>query len=225
LPDIPFSFAVATFMMGVAGGPHCVAMCGGACAYIQQNQTKQFDYLIFQLGRICGYASLGAVAAYSVKSLAWVSEQTATLHPLWTFFHVLVLVWGLMLLLLARQPIWADKVGKGIWARLRQAAGPSKGVFLTGMLWVLMPCGLLYSALLVASLQANPVNGAISMATFAAGSSISLILAPQLWLKLKSGISWLTDATSMRLAGLLLTLVSATAIWMDLTHQVKIWCN
>jgi len=83
----------------------------------------------------------------------------------------------------------------------------------------------LYSALLVASLQANPLNGAISMATFAAGSSISLILAPQLWLKLKSGISWLTDATSMRLAGLLLTLVSATAIWMDLTHQVKIWCN
>lgn len=212
-------------MMGVAGGPHCVAMCGGACAYIQQNQSHRYDYLIFQFGRICGYASLGAVAASSVKSLAWLSEQTASLHPVWTFFHVLVLVWGLMLLVLARQPIWADRVGKGIWARLRQSAGPSKGVFLTGMLWVLMPCGLLYSALLVASLQASPINGAVSMASFAIGSSLSLVLAPQLWLKLKSGIAWLTDEMSMRLAGLLLTLVSATALWMDLTHKVKIWCN
>lgn len=212
-------------MMGVAGGPHCVAMCGGACAYIQQNQLHRYDYLIFQFGRICGYASLGAVAASSVKSLAWLSEQTASLHPVWTFFHVLVLVWGLMLLVLARQPIWADRVGKGIWARLRQSAGPSKGVFLTGMLWVLMPCGLLYSALLVASLQASPINGAVSMASFAIGSSLSLVLAPQLWLKLKSGIAWLTDEMSMRLAGLLLTLVSATALWMDLTHKVKIWCN
>jgi len=218
------SFALATFLMGVAGGPHCIVMCGGACAYIQQNQTRPYQYLLFQVGRILGYSSLGALAASSVKGLAWMSEQTAMLHPLWTFFHVLVLGWGLMLVLIAKQPIWADTLGKQVWYKLQRVTSRCDSTFLTGVFWALIPCGLLYSALLIASLQASPQQGAISMAGFALGSSISLVVGSKLWFKLKNGIKWLTDATSMRLAGALLTTVSAIAIWMDLTHQIKIWC-
>jgi len=88
-----------------------------------------------------------------------------------------------------------------------------------------MPCGLLYSALLVASLNANAANGALSMATFSFGTSVSLMLGPLLWLKLKKGNRWMNDAVSMRLAGLLLAGVAGWAIWMDLMHQVKIWCS
>jgi len=219
------SFALATFLMGVAGGPHCIAMCGGACAYIQQNQTQQHQYLLFQLGRILGYATMGALAASSVKGLAWMSDQTAILHPLWTFFHVLVFGWGLMLVLFAKQPLWADELGRRVWERLRHITIKSHGTLLTGILWALIPCGLLYSALLIASLQASPLNGAISMAAFAVGSGLSLVVGSKLWYRLKSGIKWLGDATSMRIAGLMLTVVSVIAIWMDLTHQVKFWCT
>lgn len=218
------SFALASFLMGIAGGPHCIAMCGGMCVYIQQNQTNSSNYLLFHLGRIMGYAILGAVAAMSVKSLAWFSAQTASLHPLWTFFHTLVFAWGLLLLLFARQPVWVDAFGKNVWTKLKSATSHQRGVVITGMLWALLPCGLLYSALLVASLQANPVNGAVSMAAFAFGSSLFLVVGPVLWAKLKKGNTWLSDQLSMRLAGLFLCVVSGIAIWMDVFHQIKIWC-
>jgi uncharacterized protein len=216
---------LTTLFMGLAGGPHCIAMCGAACASLKKGQGGTYDLWKFQVGRLIGYASLGAIAAGSVKSLVWFSEQTLVLHPLWTFFHVLVFSWGLILLFYARQPIWADGFGRQIWVHVRQLSQLPGGTVVTGMLWAFMPCGLLYSALLVASLNANPLNGALSMATFAIGTSVSLMAGPWLWLKLKNGVSWLNDGVSMRIAGLLLSIVAGWAIWMDLMHQVKIWCN
>jgi uncharacterized protein len=216
---------LTTFFMGLAGGPHCIAMCGAACAGFQKGQGGTSRLVKFHIGRLIGYASLGAIAAYSVKSLAWFSSQTLALHPIWTFFHVLVFCWGLMLLTYARQPTWADNVGQSIWSRVRQLSSLPGGVLMTGMLWALMPCGLLYSGLLVASLNANALNGALSMATFAIGTSVSLMLGPILWHKLKKGGNWLNDTSSMRLAGMLLAAVAGWAVWMDLMHQVKVWCN
>lgn len=216
---------LTTLFMGLAGGPHCIAMCGAACASLQKGQGGANDLWKFQLGRLIGYAGLGAIAAGSVKSLVWFSNQTLALHPLWTFFHVLVFSWGLVLLLYARQPTWADNFGRQIWRHVRQLSQLPSGTIITGMLWAFMPCGLLYSALLVASLNANPINGALSMATFAVGTSVSLMAGPWLWFKLKNGVSWLNESVSMRIAGLLLSVVAGWAIWMDLMHQVKIWCN
>jgi uncharacterized protein len=217
--------ALTTLLMGLAGGPHCIAMCGAACASLQKGQSGTDDLWKFQAGRLIGYASLGAVAATSVKSLAWFSNQTLALHPVWTFFHVLVLSWGLILLIYARQPSWADNFGRHVWARVRKLSNLPGGTITIGMLWALMPCGLLYSSLLVASLSANTLNGAFSMATFAIGTSVSLMFGPLLWLKIRNGNQWINESASMRLAGLLLVAVAAWAIWMDLVHQVKIWCN
>jgi uncharacterized protein len=216
--------ALTTLLMGLAGGPHCIAMCGAACGGLQKSSAG-INVWKFHAGRLIGYASLGAIAAASVNTLAWFSSQTLALHPLWTFFHVLVLCWGLMLLGYARQPAWADRFGRQVWTHVRQFSQLSGGGLITGMLWALMPCGLLYSALLVASLNANPVSGAFSMATFAMGTSVSLLIGPWLWFKLKHGFKWVGDSLSMRLAGLFLTSVAAWAIWMDLVHQTKVWCN
>jgi sulfite exporter TauE/SafE len=217
------SLILTAFVMGLAGGPHCVAMCGAACGGIAQNNGKTAA-IQFQTGRLMGYAILGALAALSVGMLAWLTNQTNILHPVWTFFHVLVLVWGLVLLVYARQPIWIDSFGRKIWQYLRRITQLRGGVVLTGMLWALMPCGLLYSAVLVASLSGSPLQGAVSMACFAAGSSLSLLLAPWLWLRLKTNGLLLSEPYSMRIAGLILLIVSGWAIWMDIVHQTKIFC-
>ena len=216
---------LTTLFMGLAGGPHCIAMCGAACASLQKGHGGNYDLWKFQAGRLIGYASLGALAAGSVKSLAWFSNQTLALHPVWTFFHVLVFCWGLIMLIYARQPTWADNFGRQVWTHVRKLTKLPGGALATGRLWALMPCGLLYSALLVASLSANALNGAFSMATFSIGTSVSLMLGPLLWLKLKNGSKWINESASMRLAGLLLAAVAGWAIWMDLAHQVKVWCN
>lgn len=218
------SLAISTFLMGLAGGPHCIAMCGAVCAGIQQGQHGNTSLLRFHAGRLLGYASMGAIAAASVKSLAWISEKSHALHPLWTFFHILILCWGLMLLFYARQPAWADQLGQNIWSKVRKLSNLPGGTFTTGILWGLLPCGLLYSALLVSSLSANIYSGALNMIAFASGTSISLMIGPWLWLKLKNGLGFLNDALSMRLAGFFLCLVAGWAIWMDIFHKTKIWC-
>lgn len=217
------SLSLTTLIMGLAGGPHCVAMCGAVCGGLQQQ--GQLNVTKFHIGRLVGYASLGAVAASSVNTLAWLSNQTLALHPLWTFFHVLVLAWGLLLLTYARQPVWADQVGQRVWQKVRTFSHLSGGGIVTGLLWALMPCGLLYSALIVASLNAHPVSGAISMATFAIGSSLSLLVGPWFWLRLKRGVAWIGDRASMRIAGLFLSGVAGWALWMDVMHQTKVWCQ
>lgn len=217
------SLILTAFVMGLAGGPHRVAMCGAACGSIAQINGKQAIWQ-FQAGRLLGYSCIGGLAAASVGLLAWFSSQTSILHPLWTFFHVFILSWGLVLLIYARQPIWIDYLGRQIWHYVKRLAQVRGGVLLTGMLWAFMPCGLLYSAVLVASLSGSPVQGAISMAGFAIGSSLSLILGPWLWVRLKNNSRLLTDAHSMRIAGLILTVVAAWAIWMDLVHQTKVFC-
>jgi sulfite exporter TauE/SafE len=214
------SLALTTLLMGLIGGPHCVAMCGAACAGIDKNSGSTHAMWQFHAGRLCGYAALGALAAASVQGLAWFTSQTAALRPVWTFFHVLVLCWGLVLVAYARQPLWVDGMGRSVWTQMRQLSRVRGGVFLTGGLWAFMPCGLLYSAVLVAALGGSPAGGALSMATFALGTSVSLMVGPWLWLKLQHG----NQELSMRIAGVLLSMAAAWAIWMDLTHPSQIWC-
>lgn len=212
----------SALIMGLAGGPHCVAMCGAACAAFTQTPNQPYAIYFYHLGRLCGYALLGAIATFAIQSLAWLSSYSAILHPLWTFFHVLVFFWGMLLLIFARQPLWVDQTGRKIWQHVKPLSLLRGGYFYIGMLWALMPCGLLYSALIIASFNGQPIGGALSMAAFAAGSAISLFFAPWAWLKLKTKVA---EPYGMRLAGLLLSSASAWAIWMALTHDTKVWCR
>jgi len=211
----------SALLMGLAGGPHCVAMCGAACTSFTQPQEKPHAIYLYHLGRLCGYALLGAIATFAIQSIAWASTYSAILHPLWTFFHILIFFWGGLLIIYARQPIWVDQAGRGIWHQVKKLSLVNGGHFYIGMLWALMPCGLLYSALIIASFNGEPLGGALSMAAFVIGSSISLFFAPWLWLKLKTN---LVEPYGMRLAGLLLSAASAWAIWMELSHNSKVWC-
>lgn len=206
--------------MGLVGGPHCVAMCGAACASLTQT-NKPYALMQYHLGRLCGYAILGAVATFAMQSLAWLSGYTASLHPLWTFFHVLVFFWGLVLMIYARQPIWIEQTGRNIWQQVKKLSTLHAGNFYIGLLWALMPCGLLYSAVLLASFNGEPLSGALSMAAFALGSSVSLFIAPWLWLKIKTNVA---EPYGMRIAGFMISAASAWAIWMQLMHDTKVWC-
>ncbi|MFM9835419.1 MAG: sulfite exporter TauE/SafE family protein [Methylophilaceae bacterium] len=217
------SLVLTSLIMGLAGGPHCVAMCGAACGSLSKANGSG-SFWQFQLGRLIGYACLGALAASSIGLLAWLSSKTSQLHPIWTFFHVFIFCWGLVLLLFARQPIWIQHIGRNIWHRIQKMAQMRGGVFITGICWALMPCGLLYSAVIVASLSGNPLQGSLSMAAFAIGSSGSLIFGQWLWSKLKVANQIITESISMRLAGLALVILAGWAIWMDVVHQINLFC-
>ncbi|MGC4365399.1 sulfite exporter TauE/SafE family protein [Hydrogenophaga sp. R2] len=219
------SMAVTALFMGLVGGPHCVAMCGAACTGIARaaGSSGTRALLTFQASRMLGYALFGAFAAGSVQGLAWLGTHTAVLRPVWTSFHVAALLLGLVLLWRARQPAWIDGLGQTLWRRARPVMarlGPRAPVVL-GVGWALMPCGLLYSALLVASLTANALEGAAVMALFCLGTSVSLVAGPWLMLRLNNARS---GAWGIRLAGLALLVTSGWALWMGLTQPTGLWC-
>ncbi len=219
------SMAVTALFMGLVGGPHCVAMCGAACAGIGRAAGARSTQALlgFQVSRMVGYALFGAFAAGSVQGLAWLGTNTAVLRPVWTMFHVAALLLGAVLLWRARQPAWIENLGQQVWRRARPAMvklGPRAPMVL-GVAWALMPCGLLYSALLVASLSANALEGAAIMALFSIGTSVSLTAGPWLLLRLRGARS---GGWGIRLAGLALALTSGWALWMGITQPTGLWC-
>lgn len=220
------SMALTALFMGIAGGPHCVAMCGAACAGISRStsgQNSTSSLLTFQLSRMVGYALFGAFAAGSVQGLAWLGTNTAVIRPVWTMFHVAALLLGLALIWQARQPAWLEGVAQGVWRKARPVLGRlgSKAPMVLGVAWALMPCGLLYSALMVASLSANALDGAMIMALFSAGTSLSLTVGPWLLLRLKGDRS---GGWGIRLAGITLAATSGWALWMGITNPTGLWC-
>lgn len=219
------TLAATALLMGLAGGPHCLAMCGAACAGIGgAGAGKSTRSLwVFQAGRVLGYSGLGGVAAASMQGLGWLSIQSAAFRPVWTLFHVAAALLGLMLLWRARQPVWLESTARQVWGKVRSVTQGSRGAapLLLGILWALLPCGLLYSALLVAALTGSMLEGATVMALFALGSSVSLMAGPWLWLRLRGqgAGSW-----AIRLAGLALFVTSLWGLWMGLVHNAAPWC-
>ncbi len=223
------SLALTALMMGLVGGPHCVAMCGAACAGIGQaaGTNKNTALWTFQLGRVLGYSALGALAAASLQGLGWLTIQSAALRPVWTLFHVAALVLGLLLVWQARQPVWLEAGARKVWMTVR-SVGANRGrsaPLVLGVVWALLPCGLLYSALMVAALAGSIVGGAIVMALFVAGTSVSMLLGPWLWLRLRRpDASPASGQWGVRIAGAALAASSAWALWMALAHNAAPWC-
>ncbi len=240
-----FSLALTALFMGLAGGPHCVAMCGAACAGLGQaaGAHKNTAIFSFQAGRVIGYALLGAFSAASMQGLGWLTTQSVALRPVWTMFHIAAAFLGLVLLWQARQPMWLESAGRNVWARAKQVGGGNAGApLLLGTLWALLPCGLLYSAVLVAAMAGGIWQGAAVMAIFSIGTSLSMLIAPLLWLKLRNSKEVSISAHiglkgqgafprrfaagdwGVRLAGLALASSSMWALWMGLVHNTAPWC-
>ncbi len=221
------ALVVSATLLGLAGAPHCTAMCGAACTALSRRAPGHAGSIAFHAARVAGYAAAGAVAAASVGALAALGRWGPALRPLWTLVQVAALGLGLWLLITGRQPAWLERIGRSTrsetpagWQRLR---GPAEAA-LAGGLWFAWPCGLLQSALLVAALANGPAGGAAAMAGYALASSVGLLAAPWLWLKMGGAAAAGSASWAVRAAGALLAAASAWALGHGLWMQVWAWC-
>ncbi len=224
------ALVASALMIGLAGGPHCVVMCGAGYAGITRGKAKAM--LSLQLGRLVGYSLAGALVAGSVSGLASLGDAAPLMRPVWTLLHVGAVVLGLFMLWSGSVPAWLADLGRRGAVAVNTAgtaanAGPNQTAPLRffarmpptaraagiGLCWAAMPCGLLQSALIVAALASGPMQGAGVMAGFALASGVSLWLGPSLWVRLGRMAGPMAATTlPMRLAGALLAAGSVFAI-------------
>jgi uncharacterized protein len=218
----------SALMLGLAGAPHCTAMCGAACAAATRGGRPAV--WPFHLSRVAGYAAAGALAAAGVGALSVLGQLSPALRPLWTLAHAAALALGLWLLWHGRQPAWLQRLGRAPrlavpdaqgWQRMQVPLHASAA----GAAWVAWPCGLLQSALVVAALANTAVGGAVVMAVFAIATSAGLAAAPWLWQRLgTAGGSAAGVVLATRAAGALLAAASAWALGRDVVPQVIAYC-
>lgn len=188
---------LTAFLMGVGGAPHCAAMCGLACAAAL---PKGVPWLSF-VGRACGYATLGAVAAASAGWVAIWGRQVSFLQPLWVMALLACCLVGVWMARTGATPASLDRFGRSLYGRVRQqlaprfspqsASGPlAKAAlqWLAGAAWAALPCGLLYAAVMVATLAPSASGGALVMLSFAVPSTLGVWAAPAMlgWLRKRS---------------------------------------
>ncbi len=218
----------AAGLMGLAGLPHCVAMCAAPCAAAAGRGASAQP--LFQIGRVAGYAAAGAVAAASVGTLREGLAWSPVLRPLWTLLHLAALAVGLWMLWRGAWPTWLQRraaapsvpAGAG-WQRIAMPVR-SAGA---GALWIAWPCALSQSALLVAALASTPQQGAAAMALFAVASSPALWMGPAVLRRVGRKASGQADAATwpLRTAGAFIAAGSVWALGHGLWMRFAAWCG
>lgn len=228
---VDWALGFSAALMGLAGTPHCAAMCGPACAAACDRSGPQAA--AFQGGRLLAYSAAGAAAAASTAWLAQASQTVAMLRPLWVLLQAAGLALGLWLLWKGQQPVWLERIGQRRpgpptaapegWQRIRMPARSAA----VGIAWVAWPCGLLQSALLLAALASGPLGGALVMGSFALASAPGLLLVPLVWRRLAPlgpDRAVAQGTLPIRLAGLMLSAASAWALGHGVWLRVAAWC-
>jgi uncharacterized protein len=177
----------ASFLLGLAGSGHCLAMCGGVTAALglatardARGRPRPALLLGCQVGRIVSYSLAGLLFAGALGGVIALLDIESVRKGL----RVLAALALLFAALVAFGYVGnsASRFGQAIWLRL----APLGRRFLPidslpracgfGMLWGWMPCGFVYSVLLIATLQQSAVRGAITMAVFGLGTLPGLFL-------------------------------------------------
>lgn len=226
-----FALLLSALALGLAGVPHCVAMCAAPCAAVTGRGVSGPAAWAFHGGRALSYALAGALAAGSVQALGALMAWTPLLRPVWTLLHAAALVLGLWMLWQGRQPVWLESLGRGS----ARAAGPAAGwqgvrgparAGAAGLAWVAWPCGLLQSALVLAALANGPAGGALVMAGFAAVTAAGLMVGPALWSWFGGGaVAARVSVWAVRASGAMIAAAAGFALTHSSWAEFVAWCG
>lgn len=175
----------AAFGAGLLGSAHCLGMCSGISglfsvgATVQSLKTQVPLAIAYNVGRILSYAFLGVTVATIGGAAVGAIPNLA--GPVRLASGLLIIVVGLQIAFNWRLLAPVEKFGAAIWNRLAPHAKgliPAKNVMSAiglGLFWGWLPCGLVYSALLLAAITADPAGGGLVMIAFGLGTMPAMI--------------------------------------------------
>ncbi len=180
----------AALVAGLVGSTHCLGMCGGiagalgisAQAAAGSGRGALLYTLLFNLGRIGSYALIGATAGLLGSSLLKTSDIPALAAVARGLTGALMVLIGLQIAFGWSLLRFIEESGARFWARLAPLArgllpirSPGRAVLL-GMLWGWLPCGLVYSILLMALFVGDAGHSMLLMAAFGLGTLPAMTL-------------------------------------------------
>ncbi len=166
----------SALVFGLLGSFHCVGMCGPIALAISAKKSLIRQKLFYNLGRTTTYAFLGLIIGFLGFSLALAGIQQ------W----LSIIIGGMMVLMAIyykkSERIIAASGWFGAVARLKSNLGSwvkkggSKAFFISGLLNGLLPCGMVYLALVASMGTQHPISGALYMGVFGLGTIPALLL-------------------------------------------------
>ncbi len=207
---------LVAFITGLVGGVHCVGMCGGIVGMLsfgqQPNSRKQstlhYISLLFgyNIGRIAGYISAGAIVGALGASILSLSELNQSKQILSILAAVFMVLLGLYLAGFWNALTKVEAIGAKLWKFIE----PLSRRFIPvntigraiplGFLWGWLPCGLVYTILIMSLSAGSALEGALLMLAFGLGTLPNLLAMGVIANKL---VKWTRNPTVRLIAGLL----------------------
>lgn len=219
----------AALLSGLLGSAHCAAMCGGIATGFSALSTRQgwIPALEANGGRVMGYVAAGAVAGGLGQGIVGVARME------WLGLGLRMLVGAVLVLVALRMFDRKGRLAKlpgsrlqpwrwlrPLQQRLLPADTRARRIGL-GVLWGWLPCGLSTTLLAAAWLQADALNGALTMAAFGLGTLP--VMLPLTWSGARMG-RWMQrpgvreGAASLVLGAGLLTLLAPWLASVPVVH-------
>jgi len=176
---------ISAFIMGLFSSAHCFGMCGGISAAFGistalQSPIQRLSRLFaYNAGRITCYVALGIVFGYFSEFL---SEQfRALMLPLRVLAGVMLIAMACYLAQWWMGITVFERAGQKIWKQVQPFSlklKPAQGLhqaYAFGLLWGLLPCGLVYSMLVWVSASGRMTTAALLMFGFGLGTLPAMV--------------------------------------------------
>jgi uncharacterized protein len=182
---------LTSFLLGLWGSlGHCVGMCSAVIVLLDRQSSFQgnnLSWILAHLGRITTYALLGLTVGLLGETLNIFSTNLPRLQGLLSIlFAIAAFYMAFAFIGITRSPelLLSNLVAK--WGQtMRGLRAPAP--FLAGLLWGLLPCGLVLTALIPAITSGSAAQGALNMIVFGAATIPSLF-----------AVKWLAQKTVSR---------------------------
>lgn len=177
---------LASFLLGLLGSlGHCVGMCSAVIVLFDRQPIfqKKFAWLLAHGGRITTYSWLGLIFGAFGQSLFALDKLQAALSIL---FGIIAFYMASAFIGLTPSPELLFSGLSQRWGKAIRGFKPASPLspFLLGLIWGLLPCGLVLTALIAAMASANALLGALTMLIFGVATIPSLFAVK--WLAGKS---------------------------------------
>lgn len=177
--------AIIGLTLGFMGSIHCIGMCGPIALALPVRTYNPWirvaKYLTYNIGRVTTYSVMGLIFGMAGKGFAYVGLQQILSISVGALIVLSILLWYIPSTI---------GIGNGLKSKIYTLfknqfhhffkKADYASLYSLGVLNGLLPCGMLYIALLATLTLSNAFDGAIFMAAFGMGTLPMMFMIPYL---------------------------------------------